>query len=679
MSRIARAAFVVAVAAALAIAVMGVAGQPGGPHINVAPDLRNDAAVRLGAGDLRQAFQSSSAPPLQWVTAGLAGSAPVQAVAAARGLDLPALGPEDYWIRPLPADPPGALVVGGGPLGLAYGLLALAGDVRLGQAYLSYPAPRLGAADFSVRMVSDPLDPRYPGPEQALRWGYNTVMTEPWPALALYDQSAPGLYDPARFGTQRAWVENERRLAGAEIQQAKALHLRVIAPGDVILLPQQAAHVLGREVADAAGRYCIEYPRVQALLAAAIDELFASFPEIDGILVRTGENYPLGPLAGNTLSDGDCPRQNGDSLEMALRLLHQQVVVKHGRQLIYRGWDLGAGGLHATGVARLASALPVGENTLLSYKITETDFWRYNRLNGNLLQGPYARMVELQAAREYEGKGAFPDYVPRIHAQGLPEAPGDGGLPAAHRAGVRSAWVWAKGGGWDGPFLHDPLWVEANAAGLGRLLWDVDADPAALAREWAAGRFGSRAAPLVAQMLLRSPDAALKGFYIACYARTSGPWTPNLLWVRDDVIAGGDRLRALYDGCRSPGDAEAALAEKDQALGAVATMQEHLRAADPLIADRTLAATAQASLIYQQTLLDTLRNYLGGMFAYFRFADSGRQDQIARVQAGALLGQAQQAWDAHQAAGNRPGAPTAYKDGGMLAAINQAIADLQRP
>lgn len=663
----------------LVLVLTGLAPR-GAPSVTVAAAQIADSAVQFGVAEVRAAFETVDLP-LRWVTAGAAGSPEVQAVAKRHSLTLPKLDhAEAYAVHPVPGKDAGVLVVGGGTMGVVHGLVALAEDVRLRQPYLLSPVPRKASPDFDFRLVSDPLDPRYPGPAQALRWGYNAVMTEPWPALALYERYDPALYDPARFPGPRAWVESKRRAVKAELQQAKALHLKVIAPGDVILLPAQAQLLYGRELMTGGlSRYCIENPKVQELLTAALDELFATFPEVDGILVRTGENYPMGPLSGNTPVSGVCSPQGADSLAATLRFLHEQVVGKHNRELIYRGWDLGGTGVHALGGGgqRLAAALPSTSNTTLSYKITETDFWRYNRLNPNLLEGPLPRMVELQAAREYEGKGAFPDYVAAIHAAGLPEAPGDRGLRTVREAGVRRAWVWAKGGGWDGPYVHDPLWVEANAMAMGRLLWDVEANPEAIAAEWAAARFGWEAAPAVARMLMASPNASLKGFYLECFARL-GAWTPNNLWVRDDVIAGAEKMRELYDGCGGSAAVERAIAEKDEALTAMRRVEE---AAKPLLENpgrRGPASAIATSLHYQRTLLETLQGYLTGMFRYYQWTEGQRNDPVLRAQAGTALRQAMAAWDAHQQAGRRQGAATPFRDAGMVPAIHRALEDLAR-
>lgn len=662
-------------------------------------EFRTDAAVQLARQELMEAIDQTKAReglrlpewflgsrPAASVVAGTPDNAAVVELAEKYGVVLPRLAPEEYLIQPLPqASAPRALVAGGDALGLAYGLMSLAEDLRLRRPYLETPLPVRRAPNIKLRLVSDPLDPTYPGPSQALRWGYNAVMTEPWPALVLYEKVAPTPYDPEKYGGDRAWVEERRQRAHTQIAQAKALHLKVLAPGDVLSFPTQMMELHGREVSDGIypQRYCIERPRVQALLAAAIDELFTEFPQLDGIVVRTGENYPLGPLAGNPPQEGRCGLGGTESLRRTWELLHDLVVRRHGKLLILRAWDLGVEGTHAQ--LRLAqnSAEPVIPNpsgVTFSYKITETDFWRYNRLNPNLLRPDQPRMVEFQAAREYEGKGAFPNYVAGIYANGPPELPGSGGLGEAYRAGVRQAWVWAKGGGWNGPYLDTYLWVEANVYAMSRLLWDVEADPNTLALDWARLRFGDGAAAHLAALLQKSPQAVLKGFYPQCYAQARGPWAPNALWVRDDIITGGYTVTELYKACRNDQGWAKALRDQEEALALVASMQADLSAARPFLQDARLYRELEVSLEYQRSLLEVLHNYLTGLFQLYRFQDSRGQDaEAARIAREALL-RLSESWRVHsRVVANLPGAATPYRDAGMLATAEAALRELEGP
>ncbi|MSQ28410.1 MAG: hypothetical protein EXR51_09785 [Dehalococcoidia bacterium] len=679
-----------AAAVTLFAGVSWVSPQGGGPALTVAPEVAADAAVQAGAAAVRAAL----AAPLAGATSQgnlnvVAGPVYTEAVAralTANGKRLPTLDPEGYSVYPVvrAGITTGVVVVGGGPLGVAYGLFGLAEDLRLDQPYLRYPIPLNRTPAITLRLVSDPLEPTYPEPTQALAWGFNAVMTEPWPALALYDAYDPAVYDAAARPQERAWVEARRRSARAQIARAKALHLKVIAPGDVVSLPSQVVALYGGEVSDSVDspRYCIDKPRVRALLSAALDEVFRDFPEIDGIMVRTGENYTLGPLSGNSPQDPQCAggRDPFDGVVDTARFMEQQVSGRHNRMLILRAWDLGSNGGHAGAekAARLAGAAPRGGAApTISFKVTETDFWRYNRLNPNLLRLNGPRMVEFQAAREYEGKGAFPNFTGGFYATGLPELGEHGGLRRAHEAGVRAAWVWAKGGGWDGPRLQSDLWVDANVYALSRLLWTPEAAPHQLATDWAALRFGRAAAPAIANLLVRSPEAVVKGFYLQCYAAKNEPWTPNLLWTRDDVVAGGEPMAALYRSCSSPADFEEALAERKRATVVVEEMVGDLALAQPHLTPQD-AALIRTSLQYERSLLESLDHYLTGMFHFYRFVDSGGRSIEARDAALNAFSRLRESWSIHtQFVPLLPGAATPYRDAGMWATVEGALKRLQ--
>ena len=683
--------------AAMSVGFLELPTRPAPSQIALDPTFQRDPAVALATKELAATLnqRASTDGPLgfieQWrsqerqpqVVAGDPSDPTVKDLIWKYDVHVSSLTQEGYVIQPLPQhQPPTVMVIAEGPLGLAYGLTALAEDIRLQRPYLSYPLPLVREPAMSLRLVGDPLEPGYPGAEQALKWGYNAVIIEPWPSLALYEQFNPAIYDASTYGQQRAWVEEQRRKARGEIDKAKALHLKIIAPGDVISFPRQMMDLYGARMSDGATppHYCIERDVVRAALSARLDEVLREFPEIDGIMVRTGENYELGPLAGNTPQSSTCTR--GDDLEKlaaTVRLLDETVTQKHGRLLIQRAWDLGSDGAHAqtNNTTRLASLVGTPTQPMLSYKVTQTDFWRYNPLNPNLAQTTGPRMMELQAAREFEGKGAFPNYVGDIYAAGAPESPEPGGLRAASGWGVDAAWVWPKGGGWDGPQIAADLWLDANNYALSRLLWDPQQDPKALAYNWAAQRFGAAAAPGITALLELSPQAVLKGLYITCYATKQDAWSPNNLWVRDDIITGDYRLNDIYQACKQEPDFSAAIAEKQEAVDLVDEMLAAYWRVEAAIPDRTLAREALVSLYYQRALFMSLQHYLSGMFYYYRFMDSNGQDRQSKQRAETAFTSLEQSWQNHtQVAAAMPGAPSPFRDAGMWASVRQAQGEM---
>ena len=684
--------------AAMSVGFLELPARPAPSQIALDPTFQHDPAVELAAKELAATLNQRGLikGPLRFIEEWQSQERQMRVIAgdpsdpAVKGLtwrydvNVSPLTQEGYVILPLPQhQPPTVVVIAERPLGLAYGLMALAEDIRLQRPYLSYPLPLVREPAMSLRLVADPLEPGYPGAEQALKWGYNAVMIEPWPSLALYEQFDPAIYDPSTYGGQRAWVEEQRRKAREEIARAKALHLKVIAPGDVISFPRQMMDLYGARMSDDARtpRYCIERDVVRAALSAGLDEVLSEFPEIDGIMVRTGENYELGPLAGNTPQSSTCARSDGlEKLTATVSLLEETVTRKHGRLLIQRAWDLGSDGAHAqtSNTKRLASLVGTPAQPMLSYKVTQTDFWRYNPLNPNLTQTIGPRMIELQAAREFEGKGAFPNFIGDIYAVGAPESPEPGGLRAASHWGVDAAWVWPKGGGWDGPQVAADLWLDANNYVLSRLLWDPQQNSKALAHNWAAQRFGGAAAPGITALLELSPKAVLKGLYIKCYAtKQDDAWSPNNLWVRDDIITGDYHLNDIYQACKEEPDFSAAIAEKQEAVAIVDDMLAEYWLVEAAIPDRALAREALVSLYYQRSLFVSLQHYLSGMFHYYRFMESNGQDRQSKQRAETEFKSLEQSWHEHtQVAGVMPNAPSPFRDAGMWASVRQAQGEM---
>lgn len=659
-------------------------------------DLREDAAVALSTKDLAQTLDSIGISVLTgWdderfklssfnLIVGGTDSPWVQRLADAGALNVPSLGEEGYLIqRTSYRGLPFVAIVGGGSLGQAYGAFRLTELLRIDPEALNGDLFVQAEPAMAFRLVSSPGMPSYPSPEDALRWGFNAVMIEPWPGLPLYDGFDRAVFDPKKHPEDRAWVEANRARARQQIDAAKALHLKIVTMGDVFQLPRQALSLYGSQVTadDNPNLFCIARPKTKALLAYGLKEVLADFPEIDAIMVRIGENYPLGPLAGNSPFQGSCGGLSYvQRIRQVVEVIYNQVVEDSGKTYIHRAWDLGANGAHAQPeVAREAfNGFEGKKGLVLSFKQTQTDFWRHNPVNPNIGNLKGEQMVEFQMAREYEGKGAFPDYQGEIMAAGAPEIEPRGGMDYAYQKGVRAVWVWAKGGGWGGPYPTSDLWIEPNIYAAARLAWDPVLSVETLTQEWAAMRFGAQAAPYIADLLLKSDDAAQKAFYISPVASKFGPWTPHGLWVRDDVIYGEPKMFEIYQALRSEEDLRMALEEKSQALQTIDAMKADLEAAREFISDQKLAEQAMNTLQYERALTETLGHYLGGMLYYHSWKESGKAQGQAGQEALMHLREWRKSWEYYEKEVTRlEGVASPYQDQGMGKAAREALADLE--
>ena len=71
-----------------------------------------------------------------------------------------------------------------------------------------------------------------------------------------------------------------------------------------------------------------------------------------------------------------------------------------------------AGGLDSPAQYHLNVSDPIDPHPLFYFCIKHTagDFWRFNDFNQQLAIGKHAQVIEVECQREYEGKGAFPNY-----------------------------------------------------------------------------------------------------------------------------------------------------------------------------------------------------------------------------------------------------------------------------
>ena len=154
---------------------------------------------------------------------------------------------------------------------------------------------------------------------------------------------------------------------------------------------------------------------------------------------------------------------------------------------------------------------------------------------------------------------------------------------------------------------------------------------------------------------------------------------PNGLWVRDDIIAGGQVLADLYQACRRDQGWENALSDQQEALDLVGSMMDDLTSAGSYLQDSRLARELEVSLEYEQSLIEVLHDYLTGMFNYYRFREDSDKDQGRARRALAAFDRLRESWWVHtQIVPKLPGAATPYKDAGMLATVDAARRELER-
>jgi len=418
---------------------------------------------------------------------------------------------------------------------------------------------------------------------------------------------------------------------------------------------------------------------------AALEALILRLPKIAGVVLRLGDTDArrLPYLTGNDLYAPHCSRCSqlgrADRVVSAIEHAYELVALKHDRRLIVRAWNVRPSGFHDSPelAQRIVSRLPGSpddDRLVLSFKFTQTDFWRYQPWNqaslacGQTDKGGRPILYELQCQREFEGKGGVPDYQPPLWRDGMPEAlAGDrGGLASvADQVNLAGLWAWVRGGGWGGPFVQDEAWIDANVVAVPKLADDPAADPQALASQWAQNQLNIEEPELidaVTGILMRSAETAREAFYFGPFTATKGnAWHPAADWVSDDQLNAEACWRIIQ---RIPEhELDLAVQEKENAAEAISNDRHLLQT---LAGDRNHARLQSLvnTLIYAESLYAAIRDLTAGLVAYRRFRETGQQDQ-ADTARGRMFS-AQSEWNHHaQRHAMLPGTATPFREFGF--------------
>lgn len=408
------------------------------------------------------------------------------------------------------------------------------------------------------------------------------------------------LFDAAQFGIDwqdfdkrifadgsdgAAWVAAKADSITARYDAAKRQGLSVYCMLDMLVLPAGLVEIYRDEICDTEGKIDITRECTQHCVRHLIRAMFAHFPQLDGLVIRTGETY----LHDAPYHIGNHPVRHGMADHVTLiNLLRDEVCCRLGKKLFYRTWDMGQ--LHSLPQHYLAVTNQVEPHPCLyfSVKHTMTDFWRSGisdqrpdldsldtywleesgqfgvPFNPTLGIGRHQQIVEIQCQREYEGKGAHPDYIAHGVINGFSEL---ASTPHPHCLDhmrqcnhLKGIWTWSRGGGWGGPYISNEFWIDLNARVLA--LWAANPE---MTEEECFNRFaaerGLRAdqLPMFRRMCLLSEDGVLKGQY----SSFGGSYVN---WTRDDSMTGDAFQGSYLDKIIADGTADKYLEEKQEAV-----------------------------------------------------------------------------------------------------------------
>ncbi len=560
---------------------------------------------------------------------------------------------------------------------------------------------RIYSTPLKIRMASDI-------PENALIMGYNTVPTYISPTqIALFEDVDQDLFAINSEGYQRT-VKNREKLREF-VNNAKMDFIDIASISDEFLFPKEVLFSkYQRDITEndfnpeqvklgwGMGRiYCFGKPMLWQFYRSKYKEFHRLFPDIKYSMLRLGENRNIGEAYigcgvyayGEEKYCSDCNTiPYKQRIAKTINETYDVVVKDSGKKYIHRTWDLKEDLMNANPELqrKILEMVPNKENLIFSTKYTITDFWKYELYNPTIDVNGVDRMIEFQCTREYEGKGAFPNFLGRDFV--------DAYRHYARNRHIVGIWNWHYGGGTGGPIVQTDIWNQANIYAARRLMWEPELGTEEIAKEWAILTFGSDSADEMAKLMLLSDKAITKMFYFEEYSKNHRKWTPNELWVRDDVIRGRHELNKIYDECKNSVDK--IVAEKQEAIDIIYKMISILKSSKNdivkspvakksfekfLVNKKFLKANGSSHNLYKYTLntleyelalAKVFKSYVASYFYFKKWKD------IGDLKYKALASSSYDDWEYNWADYNSRipklnGVASLYKDEGMTKVMNQ--------
>ncbi len=547
-----------------------------------------------------------------------------------------------------------------------------------------------------IRNVGEPAtDSRYDDPRELAALGYT--------GRVFYETTAmSGVARPDVLADDelRRWMDQQQHHLDGRIDAAVAAGLDVYVCYDALVLANEVAqrHLSTLTCKGRPDTLCPASDRTLDRCMDGLSAMLERWPQAAGVVLRFGDTDArrLPYLTGNEIYTPHCPRCSAlgraDRIVKVISAAYERVVERAGKRLIARAWNVRPNGMHdsadlARRVVERLPGEPQDDRLVLSFKFTQTDFWRYQPWNPASLACVGRPVIyELQCQREFEGKGGLPNWQAGLWRDGCPEmrdSPGAvGGLAeASSRVNFAGVMAWVRGGGWGGPFVSDESWIDANAFAAPRLADEPTASPDAIGRAWATQRLGlseTGQVDAVCRVLDRSAELIRRSFYVESYARARpDAWHPSADWINDDLLDVEAAWRMVQG---LPADRlDATIEEKRRAADLAATVRHDFQMA---MGDRGGAGDALLNtLIYQESFAEALRDLMAGLITYRRMqadrklsksAQRGIAEQVRR----SLL-QAQSHWNHHtQRHGNLRGTATPFRELGLWELTQQIMSEV---
>lgn len=432
-------------------------------------------------------------------------------------------------------------------------------------------------------------------PAHLVDYGYNGQVFKHINCVATFAASGVDVFPEG--SPDHAWLEEFTPHIEQEIAAAKAKGLNVFYHIDLFVLPARLVEHFKDELCHPhTGRILLDRPRTLELHRILFNELCARFPQVDGFIIRVGETYLYdtpyhtgnGPISNlsqawtpeygyQELLNGKQPESNwsdaqADAYVKLINFLRGEICVRHDKILIFRTWDIFPDKLHARldHYLQVTDRINPHEKLIFSIKHTALDFWRHVKVNECLTRGRHPQVIEVQCQREYEGKGAYPNYVMDGVINGFEENQKPIGLKdLVGHPQIKGVFGWSRGGGWYGPYLQHELWPDLNAYVLGKFAQNPARSEQEIFGAYARERLQLSDGDIerFRQLCLLSAKAILKGRCCEPFDRAlRESLLPTACWMRDDRLGGRAQLKLVFEHLHRHDLLNEALREKSEAV-----------------------------------------------------------------------------------------------------------------
>ncbi len=351
------------------------------------------------------------------------------------------------------------------------------------------------------------------------------------PSLAITWESVdPEIFPPGSEG--RKWVDAKAASLREDFRKCREAGVDAYAMGDLVLFPKSLIERFGIE--ETFGDP--QHPKTAELLRLMVDQIFTEFPDFSGLVVRIGETYleDAPHHKGSILNKTDAEK----TIIPLIQLLREEICVKRGKKLLFRTWLAFDRDLEK--YRTISAAIEPHPLLTIGVKHCEDDFHRTNEFSKVIGEGRHPQVIEVQCAREYEGKGAYPNYIAHGVIEGFEEHMF---MPPEKIRSLRDfverkpelfagVWTWSRGGGWEGPFIGNELWCDVNTWVMAQWANNPAESEESILHRYAVNRLGlaEDQAPRFRRLCLASAEAVVRG-------RNSTHGDMDPWWSRDSGIA----------------------------------------------------------------------------------------------------------------------------------------------